>query len=132
MLATLACGSFTSCDRSHSLEFVEAARDGNLATVKKTLKDDPDLVSSIVDLSPGGTYKCESTPLELAAGNGHKDIVEILLSNKADVNGAGNTGWTALHAAARRGRMDMAELLLANKAVVDVTNMFRMTPLNTR
>ena len=33
----------------------------------------------------------------MAAGRGHKDVVELLLANKAEVNAKDNDGETPLH-----------------------------------
>lgn len=44
-----------------------------------------------------------STALYEAAKNGHEDIVEILLSQKADANKVGKKGLLPLHIAAQQG-----------------------------
>lgn len=67
------------------------------------LKEDPDLVFS--KDSNGWT------PLHFAAFNGHKDVVELLLASRADVNAKDNEGYTPLHWAAERGREDVVEFL---------------------
>ena len=59
------------------------------------------------------------TPLHAAAYNGYKDVAELLLANKADVNAKDSDGMTPLHMAASNGHKDVAELLLANKAEVN-------------
>jgi len=99
----------------------DAARDGDLKTVKKLLKRSPELVSS----------KDESgrTPLEWAAGMDRKDVVELLLSYHADVNAIDVFGATPLHAAAGKGHADIVELLLANHAEVNARTNDGVTPL---
>ena len=53
-------------------------------------------------------------PLHCAAGNGDRDIVELLLAvPNVDVNVAGNDGQTPLHWAARNRRRAVVEQLLA-------------------
>ena len=47
----------------------------------------------------------------LAAGKGNKDMVELLLANKADVNALDNDGWSPLHSAATYGRKEVEDLL---------------------
>ena len=44
------------------------------------------------------------SPLHHAAWNGHKEIVELLIVNGADVNAKDNYKSTPLHFAAREGR----------------------------
>ena len=61
---------------------------------------------------------------------GHKEIVELLLANKAEVNAKANDGTTPLHAAAAGGHKDVAELLLANNADVNARNNKGETPLH--
>jgi ankyrin len=61
--------------------------------------------------------------LHCAAKNGHKDVADLLLANKADVNARDdNCGDTPLHCAARSGHKDVADLLLASKADVNAKN----------
>src|SRR5271157_708089 len=58
------------------------------------------------------------TPSHLAAWYGHKDVVALLLANKAEVDVKANNGATLLHYAGG-GYVDIEELLLANKAAVN-------------
>lgn len=65
----------------------------------------------------------EKLPLHWAAGNGHKAMVELLLSNGADVNarmqggpGWGGKGETPLYLAADKGFRTVCETLLARGA----------------
>jgi ankyrin repeat protein len=62
------------------------------------------------------------TPLHLAVDNGHKDIAELLLANKAEVNALDTEGCTPLHEAAFRGNKEIAALLLAGKANVHASD----------
>jgi len=100
----------------------ESALDGDLERVRALLKGDPDLVFS------KDTYG--ATPLEWAAGAGHKEVAELLLANRADVNAKNNIGSTPLHSAAANGHSHMAELLLANRADVNAKNNNGATPLH--
>jgi ankyrin repeat protein len=81
----------------------DAALRGDLAKVKALLKDHPEIVSSKDDNS--------LTPLHRAAEYGHKDVVELLLANGADVNAQSRNGWTPLNGAMLRGNHKVAELL---------------------
>ena len=49
--------------------------------------------------------------MHIAAGFGRKDVVELLLANKADVNATNNNRDTPLHVAASEGHKDVAEVL---------------------
>ena len=100
-----------------------AAQDGDLERVKALLKDKPDLISSKSSWNPCGTT------LHYAASNGRKDVVELLLANKADVNAKDDDGKTPLHSASENGHKEVAELLLASKANVNARNKNGATPL---
>jgi ankyrin repeat protein len=103
-------------------EIHNAARDGDLATVRALLRDNPDLV-----------FKKDSdglTPLHHAAYGGRKDVAEFLLANKAEVNAKNNGGRMPLQEAALYARKDVAELLLANKAEVNAKDPIGRTPLH--
>lgn len=80
-----------------------AARDGDSDKVKAILKDNPALAL--------GTDDRGLTVLHLAATAGHREVVELLLSNKADVNARDNSGETPLHLAAQAGHADIVALL---------------------
>jgi ankyrin repeat protein len=66
------------------------------------------------------------TPLPFAAGNGHKEIVELLIAEGADVNVKDNNGWTPLHTATK----EIAELLIAKGVDVNAKDDFGRTPLD--
>ena len=128
-VCTLALCCLTGCGRkSHAptaaeiSEIHNAAKGGDLATVKEMLKDNPDLVSS----RDTNGYP----PLHWAAFKDRKDVVALLLANKADINAKDDVGLTALHLAAIAEHKDMVELLLANKADVNAKDNSGMTPLS--
>jgi len=108
ILLALAWSSPARCDEIH-----DAAKKGDLAKVQALLKDHPDLVFS--------KDKYGETPLHWAASAGHKDVAELLLANKADVNSKDNSGCTPLVGASSNGHKDVVELLLANGADVNVS-----------
>jgi ankyrin repeat protein len=70
------------------------------------------------------------TPLHYAAVIGRKDMVEWLLSHKADVNAKDNNDLTPLHYAAAIGLKAVPELLLAHKADVNAKDYNGLTPLH--
>jgi ankyrin repeat protein len=77
LVLTLCCTVFAG-------EIHEAVYRNDISKVKALINDNADLVSS----------KDEKglTPLHLAAANGYKDIAELLLVNKAEVNSKDNAG----------------------------------------
>ena len=79
--------------------------------VKALLKDNPDLINIRNGQKLG-------PPLRWAAFYGQKEVAELLLANKADVNGKDVVGTSALMAAASTGQ-EVMELLLANEAKID-------------
>ena len=117
IVIALACNSLSFCNEIH-----DAARNGDLAKVKALLSDNPDLVFS--KESNSGL-----TPLTCAASRGRKDVVKLLLANKADVNAKADDGATPLCLAADHGHVDVVELLLANKADVNAKDDRGNTPL---
>ena len=101
----------------------EAALNGKLEKAKALLKVNPDLVFSQKSYA-------SQTPLHLAAEYGHKDVAELLLANKAQVEAKAYGGWTPLLNAVVGGHKDLVELLLANKAAVNVEDDAGRTPLH--
>lgn len=62
------------------------------------------------------------TPLDLAAGEGHVEVVKVLLDHHADVNARRtDSGVTALYAAAGTGHSEVVKLLLDHHADVNAT-----------
>ncbi|KAJ3967390.1 ankyrin repeat-containing domain protein, partial [Lentinula raphanica] len=57
--------------------------------------------------------------IQAAAYGGHKDIVELLLDNGADIEAQGGFHGTAIEAAAAKGHKDIVELLLLHNANVN-------------
>jgi len=99
-----------------------------------------------------GDNVLDTTPLMVAAGKGHRDIVELLITNGAEINAkdslnddeiaeriaamvgailpeGGAVEKTALHLAAVGGHKEVVELLIANGADVNVMDAAGQTPL---
>ena len=72
----------------------------------------------------------ELTPLHYAAGWGHKEIVELLIAEGADVNAMNGAGQTPLHFAAQEGQKEIVELLIAKGADVNAKTNDGETPLD--
>ena len=78
-LLALAWGSPAFCGEIH-----DAAEQGDVGKVEALLKGNPDLVLSKDDSG--------DTPLHWAALNGHKEVAELLLARKADVDAKNSNG----------------------------------------
>jgi len=85
-----------------------------------------------------------TTPLMMAAGAGTDvqrerapeeravavETAKFLVERGADVNAAGQYGWTALHAATYQGMNDLIEYLVSKGAKIDQKDEFGQTPLS--
>ena len=100
----------------------DAAKSGDIERVRTLLNSNPNLLSSKTDEG--------LTPLHEAALYGRKEVVELLLDRKAEINSTDNGGGTALHYAAMNDHKDVVELLLTNNAEVNATNLDGDTPLD--
>ena len=92
--------------------------------------DEHGLIAERCDLALIVSHDSALVRIGLAAAVGGKDMVELLLANRADVNSKAIDGETALHEAANNGRKDVVKLLLANKADVNAKASIGWTPLH--
>ncbi|XP_067100321.1 caskin-2 isoform X1 [Osmerus mordax] len=76
-----------------------------------------------------GLDSAPNTPLHLAAKNGHKDIIRLLLKAGIDINRATKSG-TSLHEAALYGKTEVVRLLLDGGINVNVRNTYNQTALD--
>ncbi|XP_023994595.1 caskin-2-like [Salvelinus sp. IW2-2015] len=67
-----------------------------------------------------------NTPLHLAARNGHKDIIRLLLKAGIDINRATKAG-TALHEASLYGKTEVVRQLLEAGIDVNIRNTYNQT-----
>uniref|UniRef100_A0A8C1N7W8 Caskin-2 n=1 Tax=Cyprinus carpio TaxID=7962 RepID=A0A8C1N7W8_CYPCA len=88
------------------------------------------MVASLLegDRKDGSDSNC-NTPLHLAARNGHKDIIRLLLKAGIDINRTTKAG-TALHEAALYGKTEVVRLLLDNGIDVSIRNTYNQTALD--
>lgn len=93
----------------------EAAKQGNVKKAQALLKKGADVNAK--DTNDG------KNPLHWAAANGHKPVVEILLSHGAKVN-AFDVYATSLHLAADKGHEAVVEVLLKHGAELNAQNDF--------
>lgn len=70
-----------------------------------------------------------NTPLHLAARNGHKDVIRLLLKAGIDINRTTKAG-TALHEAALYGKTEVVRLLLDTGIDVNIRNTYNQTALD--
>jgi ankyrin repeat protein len=125
----LACSISAFCGPIH-----DASYNGDLKKVKALIENKPKLVFS--------KDKYGYTPLHWAAMEGHKDVAELLLANRAEINATSNKrrtpviaevngrkvigeilknqGFAPLHEAVLNGHKDVVELLLAKGADVNI------------
>ncbi|XP_059406271.1 caskin-2-like isoform X5 [Carassius carassius] len=88
------------------------------------------MVASLLegDRKDGSELNC-NTPLHLAARNGHKDVIRLLLKAGIDINRTTKAG-TALHEAALYGKTEVVRLLLDNGVDVNIRNTYNQTALD--
>ncbi|KAE8600758.1 hypothetical protein XENTR_v10013399 [Xenopus tropicalis] len=97
-----------------------AAKSGSVRCVQLLLQAGAD---------PNEVTNEETTPLFLAVEGGHKEVVELLLKNKANINGPHScSGWNPLHQASLMGRTDIILLLLENGVDKECEDDFGITP----
>ena len=89
-------------------EMLKACERGDVAKVRQLLASDTTLVNA-----KGAHNK---TPLHWAAGNGHKAVVELLLSHGADFTLRDHSNLTPLDRALEGKHTEIVELLQARKA----------------
>ncbi len=89
---------------------------GNIETVRTLIESDRRLVNWT---HGGGIEPITKAPLVYASQEGHVDIVELLISNGANVNHFDEDGISPLMFAAQKGHLGVVETLLAHGARVN-------------
>ncbi len=106
---------------SKSNDIFDAVKKGRRKEVESSLKRDPGLVNA---LDENG-----NTPLHFAVYYGKKDIVELLITNNAEINKHNNGGAAPLHMAVMTRKKGVIKLLLRLGADIEVKNAYGRTPL---
>lgn len=108
------------------LDVVKAVAEGDVKKAGALLAKNEKLVHA--KFAGGGPY--DGWPLlMIAARDGRRPMVELLLKHGAKVNDKNHSGEVALHYAAANGHKAVAEVLLKNKADVNARNEVGATPL---
>ena len=106
-------------------DFVKAVKDNDIAKVKDYLSKDPTLIKAVT------TDFLKETALAIAAFDGYKEIVDMLLQKGADPNVFDDMGVAPIIGASRTNRAEIIEMLIKNKANVNIkTKSGEETPLH--
>jgi ankyrin repeat protein len=98
---------------------IGASQDGNVLDICRLINQGADVEYVFKFIHEG--LERSITPLILAAGLGHADTVEVLISKNADVNKPEPClGLTALHIAAQTGHVPVMQLLISKGVRIDV------------
>ncbi|XP_013379306.1 ankyrin repeat and SAM domain-containing protein 6 [Lingula anatina] len=94
-----------------------------------------DMASVVMLLDQGPGVEVDSaddegtTPLAMAAANGHEQLVKVLLMKGAALDKPNNYRWTPIMHAARHGHTNVVSLLLQNKCDLYASNKLHATAL---
>jgi uncharacterized protein len=102
-------------------DFMDATTIGETAKVKTLLQKNPKLVNAVIK---------GQTALHVAAGFGHKEIVELLLSQGASVKAKDSNGDTPLHTAVISNRKEIVEMIIGKGAEINAANNSGQKPLD--
>lgn len=101
-------------------QLLECARNGETEEVRQLMTSG----------APFTTDWLGTSPLHLAAQNGHVTTAEVLLRAGISRDARNKVDRTPLHVAAEDGHLGVVELLLKHSADIDAKDMLRMTPLH--
>lgn len=99
-----------------------AAGKGDLTAVKAFVEKDPMQIKAL--------NASNSTPLIVAASNGHIQVVAFLLNKGADIQAVNKWGRTAMHYAVDGEYFEVAKLLIEKEADINGNKDFSYTPLH--
>jgi hypothetical protein len=118
--------AYTAMDAEAAVQaFFRAVCRGEVDEVGRRLDAEPHLMEAINELE-----WIESTPLMLAAREGHVAMVRLLLERRGAVNAGNSDGVTPLYLAALEGHEEVVSLLLERGADTSRTIYLGYTPLS--
>ncbi|XP_029834526.2 GA-binding protein subunit beta-1 isoform X4 [Ixodes scapularis] len=101
-------------------QLLESARNGETEEVRELMTSG----------APFTTDWLGTSPLHMAAQNGHLSTAEVLLRAGISRDARTKVDRTPLHVAAQEGHLELVELLLKHSADIEAKDMLRMTPLH--
>ena len=102
------------------IDIFDIARNGNVDELKKTMKQNPDIINSLNEQG--------FSPLILASYRGNVAMAIFLIKNVKDINGNSPMG-TPLMAAVVKGNVEIVQALLENNANPNLTDAHGTTAL---
>ena len=102
---------------------VEAAKNGDLQTVRSILAQDPSKLNA--------TDEDHYTPLHWACMRVHWDVARYLIEEGADLNVIGGDGGTQINWAVHHDNMEIVKLMIEKGAKLNIQNQWGMTELHT-
>ncbi|XP_071178355.1 ankyrin-3-like [Mytilus edulis] len=115
------------------LKGMEILKQKQLASLYDTQNKDTPLIQCCyigdIDLVAWCLYHCNSnvnhcrkdgiSPLFIACQEGHTEVVQMLINNKADINKCRDTGASPLFMACQKGHTEVVQILINNKADIN-------------
>jgi ankyrin repeat protein len=102
---------------------VEAAKNGDLQTVRNILQQDPSKLNA--------TDESKYTALHWACMRAHWDVAEYLIEMGADLNVVGGDGGTQINWAVHHDNVEIVRMMVEKGAKLNIRNKWGMTELHT-